>query len=123
MKILFAEDNEIFRKSLSFYLEGQGFTVHQFDNGEEAIEFLRMITVDLIITDLNMPSIGGMEMINIVRNDLNMQIPIIVLTSSGMEETELDAFSMGANEFISKPFSPQVLKARIEKLLRQSTIR
>ena len=123
MKILFAEDNEIFRKSLSFYLEGQGFTVHQFDNGEEAIEFLRMITVDLIITDLNMPSIGGMEMINLVRNDFNLQIPIIVLTSSGMEETELDAFSMGANEFISKPFSPQVLKARIEKLLRQSTIR
>lgn len=123
MKILFAEDNEIFRKSLSYYLEGQGYTVHQFDNGEEAIEFLRMIQVDLIITDLNMPSIGGMEMINIVRNDFNLQIPIIVLTSSGMEETELDAFSMGANEFISKPFSPQVLKARIEKLLRQSTIR
>ncbi len=123
MKILFAEDNEIFRKSLSFYLEGQGYTVHQFHNGEEAIAFLRMIQVDLIITDLNMPSIGGMEMINIVRKDLNLQIPIIVLTSSGMEETELDAFSMGANEFISKPFSPQVLKARIEKLLRQSTIR
>lgn len=123
MKILFAEDNEIFRKSLAYYLEGQGYTVYQFDNGEEAIEFLRMIQVDLIITDLNMPSIGGMEMINTVRNDFNMQIPIIVLTSSGMEETELDAFSMGANEFISKPFSPQVLKARIEKLLRQSTIR
>lgn len=60
-----------------------------------------------------------MEIINFVRNELKSSSPIIVLTSFGVERAELDAFEIGASEFISKPFSPAILKARIEKLLNK----
>jgi two-component system response regulator Irr len=119
MKILFAEDNDLLRKSLSYFLGSNGYLVSQCNNGRDAIETLKNNIYDLIITDINMPQIGGMEIINIVRNEYHLNTPIIVLTSCGVEKTELDAFDIGASEFISKPFSPSVLKARIEKLLKQ----
>ena len=117
MKILFAEDDDLMRNSLTFYLKNQGFTVTSVGNGLEVKELLKTELYDLIITDLNMPFIGGMEVINLVRNELEQETPIIVLTSFGVEKAELDAFEIGASEFIAKPFSPSVLKARIDKLL------
>lgn len=117
MKILLAEDDEVFRKSLVYFLTNNKYEVIQINNGIEAVEEIRKNHFDLIITDLNMPYIGGMEIINIVRNELKLSTPIIVLTASGIEKTELDAFTIGASEFVSKPFSPSILKARIEKLI------
>lgn len=119
MKVLLAEDNELLRKSLVYFLGNNGFEVCEYDNGLDALKDLKALSFDIIITDVNMPHIGGMEIINTVRNELQRDTPIIVLTSSGLEKIELDAFSNGANEFVSKPFSPAVLKARIDKLLRQ----
>lgn len=117
MNILFAEDDELLRNSLTFYLKSNGFTVTSVGNGLQVKEYLRSTPFDLIITDLNMPFLGGMQVINFVRNELKSAAPIIVLTSFGVEKGELDAFEIGASEFISKPFSPSILKARIEKLL------
>ncbi len=119
MKILFAEDDELLRSSLEFYLTNNGYSVTAVSNGLEVKEKLKNETFDLIITDLNMPFFGGMEVINFVRNELKSAAPIIVLTSFGIEKAELDAFEIGASEFVSKPFSPSILKARIEKLLKR----
>lgn len=119
MKLLLAEDNDIFRKSLLYFLSNNGYNVIGVDNGLDAIEMLRKEQFDLVITDVNMPFAGGMELINLIRTDLKSQIPIIVLTSSNVEQTELEAFDLGASEFVTKPFSPLVLVARIEKLAKQ----
>lgn len=117
MNILFAEDDELLRTSLTFYLKSNGFSVTPVGNGLQVKEYLKSTPFDLIITDLNMPFLGGMEVIHFVRNELKSNAPIIVLTSFGIEKAELDAFEIGASEFVSKPFSPSVLKARIDKLL------
>ena len=117
MKILFAEDDDLMRNSLAFYLTNNGYTITAVGNGMLVKEELAANKFDLIITDLNMPFLGGMEVINFVRNELQLETPIIVLTAFGVEKAELEAFEIGASEFVSKPFSPSILKARIEKLL------
>jgi DNA-binding response OmpR family regulator len=122
MNILFAEDDDVLRNSLTFYLKNNGFTVTPVSNGLQVKELLKSTPFDLIITDLNMPFLGGMEVINFVRNELKSEAPIIVLTSFGIEKAELDAFEIGASEFVSKPFSPSILKARIDKLLSKRTV-
>ena len=110
------------RNSLTFYLKNNGYSVTPVSDGLQVKEHLKNTPFDLIITDLNMPFLGGMEIINFVRNELNSAAPIIVLTSFGIEKAELDAFEIGASEFISKPFSPSVLKARIDKLLKRKVV-
>ena len=117
MRIVLAEDNDILRKSLSFFLESKGYTVDQFSDGKDALDAIETNSYDLILTDINMPSISGMEITQYVRQRLNSDIPVIILTSSGVEQTELDSFDIGANEFIAKPVSPAVLLVRINKLL------
>ncbi|TDP03203.1 response regulator transcription factor [Flavobacterium sp. 245] len=118
MRIILAEDNDILRKSLSFFLESKGFTVDQFSDGKDALEAIEKNNYDIILTDINMPGISGMEITQYVRETINSDIPIIILTSSGVEQTELDSFDIGANEFIAKPISPAVLLVRINKLLK-----
>lgn len=117
MKIILAEDNDILRKSLSFFLESKGFIVDQFSDGKEALEAIKINSYELILTDINMPGISGMEITQYVRQNINSDIPIIIFTSSGVEQIELDSFDIGANEFMSKPISPAVLLVRINKLL------
>lgn len=117
IKILVAEDDLLLRKSLSFYLSHNGFDVVQVTNGLEAMDEITKNPFDVIILDLQMPHMGGLELIDRVRNQLHLHTKIIVLTASGVEEVELKSFSMGATDFIAKPFSPSVVKARIEKIM------
>ena len=117
MKILIAEDDALTTKSLTYFLEAQEYEVVNANDGQIAVNFLKEESFDLIITDLNMPKIGGMELIHIIRNELHLETPVIVLTSSGIEQTEVDSFAIGASEFISKPFSPSVLNTRIQRLV------
>ncbi|HSJ68573.1 MAG TPA: response regulator transcription factor [Anditalea sp.] len=122
MKIILAEDNDLLRKSLSFFLEANGFKVDQFSNGKEALEAIKTQEYELILTDINMPGISGMEITQYVRTKLFLSTPIIIFTSSNVEQTELDSFDMGANEFIPKPVSPPVLLVRMNRLLRKASI-
>jgi two-component system response regulator Irr len=119
MKLLLIEDNDMLRKSLSFFLKSKGYEVIEFDNGLDAIDFIRIQykEIHLIVTDLNLPFAGGQQIIHATRQIKDADIQIVVLTSSGVENAELEVFEMGANDFISKPFSPAVLLKRIEKLL------
>ena len=121
MKIILAEDNDLLRKSLSFFLESKGFEVNQFADGREALEAIKDNNYDIILTDINMPGISGMEMTQYIRITLERNTPIIIFTSSGIEQTELDAFDIGANDFMAKPISPSVLLVRINKLLKEKT--
>lgn len=116
LKILVAEDERLLLKTMVFFLEKKGYLVVAVSDGELAREKIRTESFDLIITDINMPYASGMELLHLVRNELKLQTPVIVLTSASMEKVALDAFEMGASEFVSKPFSLPVLAARIEKL-------
>ncbi|MES2544421.1 MAG: response regulator transcription factor [Bacteroidota bacterium] len=117
MKIVIAEDNDILRRSLSFFLASKEFTVDQFSDGRDALDAIEINNYDLILTDINMPGVSGMEITQYVRQKMKSSVPIIIFTSSGIEQTELDSFDIGANEFIAKPVSPAVLLIRINKLL------
>lgn len=118
MKIIIAEDNELLRKSLSFFLESKGYSVDQFSNGKEALKALKINHYDMILTDVNMPGASGMEITQYVRTTLGLLIPIIIFTTSNLEATELNSFELGANEFIAKPISPSVLLIKIQKLFK-----
>lgn len=119
MNILLVEDDAMLQKSLSYFLKANEFKVTDFDNGLDALNYLNseIENVDLVITDLNLPFAGGQQVIHDIRKNKQSKLPIIVLTSSGVEATELEIFDLGADEFITKPFSPQVLLRRIDKLL------
>jgi DNA-binding response OmpR family regulator len=117
-RILLVEDDAILRRSLEWFLQQREYEVTVCDNGTDAIRTCSEQVFDLVVTDLNMPFTSGLELINAIRNEQQSDVPVIVLTSMGQEATELEAFRLGASEFISKPFSPAVLEARIGKLLR-----
>lgn len=118
-RLLIAEDDPLLLKALGFYFIKKGYGVLLVNEGREAMAKIREMDFDLIITDLNMPFANGLEIVSLVRNELKKETPIIMLTSVGIEDTELEAFRIGVNEFVAKPFSPQVLEVRVEKILRQ----
>jgi DNA-binding response OmpR family regulator len=117
MKILIAEDEVMMLKTMQFKLIRQGFEVVACSNGEEALEKIISEKPDIIITDINMPLVSGLDIINNVRMELNLDIPIIILSALGLEETVQKAFDLGADDFITKPFSPNELIARIKRLV------
>jgi DNA-binding response OmpR family regulator len=116
-KIVLAEDNSIFLLLLKFRLEKEGYKILTAVDGKEAIELIEEHCPELILTDIMMPFISGLEVISHVRNKLNMQTPIIVFSSAGQEEIVLKAFDLGATDFMSKPLSPNELVIRVKRLL------
>ncbi|MNJ92146.1 Phosphate regulon transcriptional regulatory protein PhoB [compost metagenome] len=120
MNLVLIEDENILRKSLVFFLRSNGYQVEEFENGADAIAYIQANheTIDLIITDLNLPAAGGKQVLHSSNPFKNIRK--IVLTVHSMEAIELESFDLGADEFIAKPFSPQVLLKRIEKLFPAS---
>ncbi|MDD3722177.1 MAG: response regulator transcription factor [Lutibacter sp.] len=117
-KIVLAEDNSTLSLLLKFRLEKEGYKLHIAADGKEAIELIEQHNPELILTDIMMPFISGLEVISHVRNKLNKQTPIIVFSAAGQEEMVLKAFNLGANDFMGKPFSPNELVIRVKRLLR-----
>lgn len=117
-KIVLAEDNSILLLLLKYQLEKEGYKLLLAVNGKEAVDLIEEHNPDLILTDIMMPFISGLEVISHVRNNLNKKTPIIVFSSAGQEEMVLKAFDIGATDFMSKPLSPNELVIRIKKLLR-----
>ncbi len=116
-KIVLAEDNSTLSLLLKFRLEREGHELLMAKDGKMAIELIENHSPDLILTDIMMPFISGLEVISHVRNKLETQVPIIVFSSAGQEEMVLKAFSLGANDFMGKPFSPNELVIRVNRLL------
>lgn len=120
MKVLIIEDDILLLKTLEFKLKKEGLEVEIAKNGYDAIEYLKTSTPDLIITDIMMPFVSGLEIISHVRNVLNSNVTVIVLSSAGLEKVVLEAFELGADDFITKPFSPNELMMRIKKFMTRS---
>lgn len=116
-KLLLAEDDELLAALLNFRLEKGGYDVKLSYDGREVKEHLVENTPDLIISDIMMPYFSGIELIDYVRKELNLSIPIIIISSAGNEENVLTAFELGANDFISKPISPSELMVRVAREL------
>ncbi len=115
MTILIAEDEELMLKTLAYRMEKMGHEVHTAPDGQKAIELLEQIQVDLLITDIMMPFVTGLELISHIRINQQSNIPIIVLSVVGMENVVMEAFNLGADDFITKPFSPGELSCRVKR--------
>lgn len=117
-KIVLAEDNSVLSLLLKFRLEKEGYELLVAIDGKQVIELIEENNPDLILTDIMMPFVSGLEVISHARNKLELATPIIVFSSAGQEEMVLKAFNLGATDFMSKPFSPNELSIRIKRLLR-----
>lgn len=116
-KIVLAEDNSVLSLLLKFRLEKDGYELLMAENGKQALEFIENENPDLILTDIMMDYVSGLEVISHVRNKLKSKVPILVFSSSGQEEMVLNAFNLGANDFMSKPLSPNELSIRVKRML------
>jgi DNA-binding response OmpR family regulator len=119
IKILVVDDEERMRKLLRDFLTKRGYDVLEAGDGEEALErFYADKDISLIILDVMMPKLNGIEVCREIRE--HSKVPIIMLTAKGGESDELGGFEVGADEYISKPFSPKILMARVEAILRRT---
>lgn len=117
-KILVVEDDLNIKQLVVFKLKNSGFTVATAGNGVEALEFLKANSVDLIITDVMMPLMTGKELIIALKqNPATKAIPTIMLTSRTLEKEVVEGLTLGADDYIKKPFSPQELLARVKLVL------
>lgn len=121
MKILICEDDLMTLKALDHKLKNEGYETLTALDGKQAIDMLNSHPeIDLLLTDLHMPLISGLELITHVRNEMKSFMPIVMLTRVGLEDTVLHAFELGADDYITKPFSPEELSLRIKRLLLKS---
>ncbi|CUX18107.1 Transcriptional regulatory protein SrrA [Clostridium sp. C105KSO15] len=119
LKILVVDDEARMRKLVKDFLSVKGFSVVEASNGEEAVDvFFEQKDIVLIILDVMMPKMDGWETCKTIRK--YSQVPIIMLTARSEERDELQGFDLGVDEYISKPFSPKILVARVEAILRRS---
>ena len=118
-KILVVDDESRMRKLVRDFLEKKNFQVLEAGDGEEAMDiFYEEKDVSLILLDVMMPKMDGWEVCREIRK--NSKVPIIMLTARGDERDELLGFDLGVDEYISKPFSPKILVARVEAILRRT---
>jgi DNA-binding response OmpR family regulator len=117
MTILVAEDEMIMLKTIELRLKKDGFNVIATQDGMEAIKKIEELCPDLIITDIMMPFLSGLEIIESVRKKMGRKTPIIVLSAMGQENVVLEAFQLGADDYITKPFSPNELSMRVKRYI------
>ena len=119
LKILVVDDESRMRKLVTDFLTKKNFQVLEAGNGEEAMDiFYEEKDIALIILDVMMPKMDGWEVCREIRK--NSKVPIIMLTARSDERDELLGFDLGVDEYISKPFSPKILVARVEAILRRT---
>ena len=119
MKILLADDEVSIQKLISGLLEDEGHECVCVEDGTDALEAFENASFDLVILDVMMPYMDGFTALRRMRADGN-KTPIMMLTARGEERDELQGFDLGVDEYISKPFSPKILVARVEAILRRS---
>ncbi len=119
-KILVVDDESRMRKLVHDYLAREGYEVLEAADGEEGLKvFYDVKDLSLIILDVMMPKLNGWEVLKEVRE--SSQIPVIMLTAKGDEDDELHGYSLGADEYLAKPFSPRVLVAHVEAVIRRTS--
>jgi len=119
MTILVCEDQEILLTSLEFRLRKHGFTVITAKDGKQALEKAEQLHPDLIVADIMMPFFTGIQLLDYLKNDVELDIPIIIISALEEDDTILEAFRLGADDFISKPFKPTELVVRIRRIFQE----
>lgn len=120
LKILVVDDESRMRKLVRDFLVKAGYDVVEAGDGEEALDiFFRQRDIALVVLDVMMPKIDGWQVCRELR--AYSKVPVIMLTARGDEQDELQGFRLGVDEYISKPFSPSILVARIEAILRRTS--
>ena len=119
LKILVVDDESRMRKLVKDFLTRAGYQVLEAQDGEEAVDtFYSTKGINLLVLDVMMPKMDGWEVVKEIRKV--SKVPIIMLTAKDQEQDELLGFELGVDEYISKPFSPKILVARVEAILRRS---
>ncbi len=121
LRILVVDDESRMRKLVSDFLVKQEYEVLEAKDGEEALDiFFKQKDIALLILDVMMPKMDGWEVCREIR--AYSKVPIIMLTAKGNEHDELQGFELGVDEYITKPFSPKILVARVEAILRRTNL-
>ncbi len=121
-RILVVDDEPDFVETVEFFLSGSDYQVFVAKNGKEALEKVKTERPDLVLLDVMMPEMDGLEACKRLKNDpTTNSIPIIMLTAKGRKEDVVDAIAAGANSYIVKPFNLSELVERIEKVLSDGT--
>lgn len=116
MKILVAEDDPIMLKTIQLRLRKDGHEVICVMDGNEAMKEIEVVLPDIIITDIMMPYSSGLEIVSFVKRNIPKKIPVIILSAMGQENVVVEAFGLGADDFVIKPFSPNELSVRVKRL-------
>lgn len=116
-KILVVEDEKSIQKIVKTYLKSSGFQVEIVDNGPDALDYVQLNQPDLVILDLNLPGMDGMEVAARLREE--SAVYILMLSARGEEADRVAGLRIGADDFLTKPFSPRELVARVEAVLRR----
>ena len=118
--ILIVDDESRMRKLIKDFLKAKGYCILEAEDGEKALQVFEQNSekIDLILLDVMMPKLDGWSVLRQIRQ--TSQIPIIMLTARGEEQDELFGFELGVDEYISKPFSPKILVARVEAILKRT---
>jgi CheY-like chemotaxis protein len=117
MRVLLAEDNDALRQLFARVLERNGFEVREASNGREALDCLAEYEPDVVLTDLMMPEIGGIELIRRLRAmPSRAEIPVVIMTAAATNEARRDATRVGAVDLLEKPFDSRTLLDRVSSL-------
>ena len=122
MTILICEDEEIMLTALAFRIRRQGFEVITAEDGREAMKKIEEHNPDIIVTDIMMPHLSGIQLLETMRGEMNSEVPIIIISALENEETILETFRKGANDFIAKPFKPNELILRIKRIIQEKNL-
>jgi two-component system, OmpR family, response regulator VicR len=117
MKILVADDQPMILKTLHHKLEKAGFDISAAIDGKQAMVFFDTEHPDLVILDLLLPYATGFEVLNYIREKCGSRVPVFLLSTVGLENTIVEAFALGADDYITKPFRPSEIVARVRRKL------
>jgi DNA-binding response OmpR family regulator len=117
MRILVAEDEPMLLKTIELKLKKEGYEVITTADGREAIAKIEELNPDLVISDIMMPYASGLEILAIIKKRTDRQIPIIMLSAMEQEKVVMEAFELGADDYVTKPFSLNELVIRIKRLM------
>ncbi|MGG1399829.1 response regulator transcription factor [Bacillus salipaludis] len=117
MKILLVDDERRITEVLEAYLEREGYEIHRADNGIDALKKVKTVQPDLIILDLMLPDISGEEVCRLVRKESD--VPILMLTAKSAEDDRINGIIIGADDYLTKPFSPREVVVRVQAILRR----
>lgn len=117
MRLLIIEDDPLIRKTVELKFQKEGFEVLVSPDGKDGLDRLRTELPDIVLTDIMLPYVNGLEIIRAVKAISTKKIPVIVFSTMGQESMVEDAYKLGADEFVKKPFSLAELSIRVKRLV------